>query len=396
MSSERIGVPAPTLAVGQQLVAAARGAGAGSRSARTTPGRRSPAAAARRPWRGSRTRWRPACTVTCSRCSVASPSPPSSSAYSSLPIRNTPTSSRRTAHASTRSRVGSGSVELCRRSAVAGGAGRGRSRASSSNFARSRCSRHLAWYRYCLRPAASMPVACRWPIGSGQIHTSFQAGGIASVRTRSRISESSIGAPSSSTYENPRPRRTRRSPGPAQSERRRRRLCASVVDIAPTAGLPGGRPGKQLGILKACPQLLTHQPSPSRWPRTSWIASSATCGRHTIPRPAHRLAQHAGSARPWQAAGLRVARGGDRRRVPRRQRLRRGVARSVGRRVRRPHDRPDRAHGHEPRRARQGRRADRAPRVGRRRDRAAARGHAPRPRCDARDDRQARPRPRHR
>ena len=30
------------------------------------------------------------------------------------------------------------------------------------------------------------------------------------------------------------------------------------------------------------------------------------------------------------------------------------------------------------------------------RDRAAARGHAPRPRCDARNDRQARPRPRHR
>jgi len=33
--------------------------------------------------------------VMCSRCSVARPSPPSSSAYSSLPIRKTPTSSRR-------------------------------------------------------------------------------------------------------------------------------------------------------------------------------------------------------------------------------------------------------------------------------------------------------------
>src|ERR1700760_3753481 len=64
---------------------------------------------------------------------------------------------------------------------------------------------------------------------------------------------------------------------------------------APQAGLPGGRSSKQVGILRVWPQLPTRLPSPSRWPRTSWIASSATCGSthnpaHSAPaRPARRV-----------------------------------------------------------------------------------------------------------
>ncbi|HEY1852966.1 MAG TPA: hypothetical protein VGG40_00135 [Solirubrobacterales bacterium] len=49
-----------------------------------------------------------------------------------------------------------------------------------------------------MRPAASIPVACRWPSGSGQIQTSFQAGGIASSRIRASVSSSSIRSPSAS------------------------------------------------------------------------------------------------------------------------------------------------------------------------------------------------------
>ena len=49
-----------------------------------------------------------------------------------------------------------------------------------------------------MRPAASTPVACRCPSGSGQIQTSSQAGGIASSRIRASVSSSSIRSPSAS------------------------------------------------------------------------------------------------------------------------------------------------------------------------------------------------------
>src|SRR4051794_7565729 len=62
-----------------------------------------------------------------------------------------------------------------------------------------------------------------WPFGHGQIQTSSHAGGMTSERTRSSVSASAIDSPvSSSTYEKPRPRRTRRIPGREESERRRR------------------------------------------------------------------------------------------------------------------------------------------------------------------------------
>ena len=63
---------------------------------------------------------------------------------------------------------------------------------------RSRCSRHAGWERYCLRPRSSIPVAWMGPRGSGQTHTRFHAGGIASSEIRSITSRSAIGVPSSS------------------------------------------------------------------------------------------------------------------------------------------------------------------------------------------------------
>src|SRR5581483_8946215 len=65
-----------------------------------------------------------------------------------------------------------------------------------------------------------------WPFGHGQIHTFSQAGGMVSARMRSSVSGSSIDSPvASSTYENPRPRRTRRIPEVEQSARRRRGMA---------------------------------------------------------------------------------------------------------------------------------------------------------------------------
>src|SRR5690606_15048317 len=55
---------------------------------------------------------------------------------------------------------------------------------SCVNFFSLRSRAHLGWYRYCLRPLASIPVACRWPFGDGHIHTFCQAGGMTSERIR--------------------------------------------------------------------------------------------------------------------------------------------------------------------------------------------------------------------
>ena len=89
----------------------------------------------------------------------------------------------------------------------------------SSNFCWSRRVRQSAWYRYCLRPAASTPVAWRWPRGCMQIHTSSHAGGIASSRMRASVSSSSTRSPSASRNSKPRPRRRRVMPGSEQSTR---------------------------------------------------------------------------------------------------------------------------------------------------------------------------------
>ena len=81
-----------------------------------------------------------------------------------------------------------------------------------SNLSASRRARQTSWYRYCRRPAASVPTACTWPFGSGQIHTSVHAGGIASARMRSRISGSRTGRPSAVHVREPSPAAAGRSP----------------------------------------------------------------------------------------------------------------------------------------------------------------------------------------
>lgn len=153
-------------------------------------------------------------TSACRVRSVVSPNDSPERTYSSLPTRIRVSSSSRTTAATTRSGPRRGerrSASTCRRSATSARP----NPASSSNLATSRCRRHRGWYRYCLRPLASRPVAWRCPAGSAQIHTSVHAGGTASARTRASVSLSVIRAPRWSAYENPVPLRRRRMPGSA-------------------------------------------------------------------------------------------------------------------------------------------------------------------------------------
>src|SRR4051794_32354925 len=70
------------------------------------------------------------------------------------------------------------------------------------------------------------------PEATGQIQTSFQAGGITSARIRSSVAGSVTGWPPASTYVKPFPRRRRVSPGPEQETRRSRVLgMASRSDL---------------------------------------------------------------------------------------------------------------------------------------------------------------------
>src|ERR1041385_7066263 len=75
-------------------------------------------------------------------------------------------------------------------------------RISSSYFAASCRARHDGWYRYCFRPALSMPTAWSFARGPGAIRTSFQAGGIASASRRSTTSGSRMRSPLASKYWN--------------------------------------------------------------------------------------------------------------------------------------------------------------------------------------------------
>lgn len=96
-----------------------------------------------------------------------------------------------------------------------------------------------------------MNVARQPAYGSGQIHTSFHAGGIASCLMR-RISSLSLTVlPDASRNEKPLPRATRVRPGREQSERRGLRLrllCMLAPYPAGTVGMPAvdgpARPGR--------------------------------------------------------------------------------------------------------------------------------------------------------
>ncbi|MNT20810.1 hypothetical protein D3C72_1561270 [compost metagenome] len=120
------------------------------------------------PWNWKRKRL-PA-TVVCRRLSVVRPYDLLARAYSRPPMRISVISSRRTRTAITLSCV-SPDVFMSRST-------RRRIRGSASpNVSRfwylpaSRTAVQAAWYRYCLRPRASRPVACRCPWARAQIHT---------------------------------------------------------------------------------------------------------------------------------------------------------------------------------------------------------------------------------
>src|SRR5436305_1459071 len=86
-----------------------------------------------------------------------------------------------------------------------------------------------------------MPVAWMWPIGCAQIHTSRQAGGIASAAIRAITSGFSIRSPASSRYSKPRPRRRRVIPGPEQSTRFSRGMTAEGARVRSRLNLAGHR-----------------------------------------------------------------------------------------------------------------------------------------------------------
>ena len=95
----------------------------------------------------------------------------------------------------------------------------GSARANDStrrNFVTSCRTRQLGWYRYCRRPAASTPTACRCPCGSAQIHTSVHAGGSRVLGCAHRPPHRARGAPIVLVGE---PR-----PAAAPGETRRRRV----------------------------------------------------------------------------------------------------------------------------------------------------------------------------
>ena len=72
-----------------------------------------------------------------------------------------------------------------------------RARSSSLRYLRvERFAVNPALYRYCLRPALSIPVTCTLASGSGEISTSFHAGGITSLRMRSSAAGLFSGFPS--------------------------------------------------------------------------------------------------------------------------------------------------------------------------------------------------------
>src|SRR5215213_60446 len=78
-----------------------------------------------------------------------------------------------------------------------------------------------------------------WPMGSAQIQTSSQAGGIARARILARTSSSSIRSPLSSRYSKPFPRRRRVIPGVPQSTRLSRLMPPR---------LPGYERGQTAGV----------------------------------------------------------------------------------------------------------------------------------------------------
>jgi hypothetical protein len=125
-----------------------------------------------------------------------------------------------------------------------------------------------------LAPASSTPVACRWPLGYGQIHTVAPRRRDRELADRARAPRARRpGGPRRPRREKPRPRLTRRIPGPEQSARRRRVMRES----------PRGGPAP----------CVTSWRRPSRACR-SWSSSSSGRARPRLePLTAARLASSA-------------------------------------------------------------------------------------------------------
>src|SRR5262249_54099846 len=85
--------------------------------------------------------------------------------------------------------------------------------------------------------AGIVPLACKCPAGSGQIHTSAQAGGIASERIRFSSSLVSMMSPVANRQRKPWPACSRRIPG-MESE-----TYLRPTDQADPAGSPGSLEG---------------------------------------------------------------------------------------------------------------------------------------------------------
>ena len=338
---------------------------------------------------------------------VARPMPPSSSAYSSLPIRNSPTSSRRTAQASTRSRSSSSPAQIGQpRGGAAGGAA---------------CAKldHVV---------ELLPVAQLAP--ARVVEVLLASGGVDSGRLEMpegiRADPDVLPCRRNRQLLDPqecprdrgspcRRRPSRRSRGPVGPGSCRSRSSPSGAAVRLVSGLgwngvlmlitprslpellravkpvvpsPLGRDARRapvsLEYSKAWPRSRTPLSSRAAWPPA---CSSASLRYVRIDTQSAARPRRARRARPGQLelGRLLVESCGDRahRCRARRQRLRDGDAPAAAASGEAPGDRPDRPRRHQPRRAGCGRGAARAPRLRRRRDRAAAGRHAARSGDDA-------------
>ena len=152
---------------------APRRAGPGS-AGRSAPaaGPRSAPAPRGRACRGTRAAPRPPRTDACSLRIVLAPNESLRRAYSSLPTRisaDVDQAQHGREHLLARQAA---QLEVASDPRAQDPAGRVRTAPSGRTSSRRGRSRQRGWYRYCLRPRASRPVASRWPFGFGQIQTS--------------------------------------------------------------------------------------------------------------------------------------------------------------------------------------------------------------------------------
>ena len=113
-----------------------------------------------------------------------------------------------------RSRCAGGVTSSC-----AGRAAPSRSRGAARTSLAPGPRESSAWYRYCFRPAASIPVAWIRAPGLGEIQTSRHAGGIARARMRSSCSSSRIARARRVDVAEALPCRAASTPAPSHGQR---------------------------------------------------------------------------------------------------------------------------------------------------------------------------------